>query len=76
MEVFRSLLRFILKVKELYLHATQTFHVEICMFALVLDDVPSKSSRKRLPRKCKKVVVTRAGHLHMRMSPNDFELSQ
>ena len=37
MEVFRSLLRFILKVKELYLHATQTFHVEICMFTLVLD---------------------------------------
>ena len=46
MEVFRSLLRFILKVKELYLNATQTFHVEICMFTLVLDDVLSKSSRK------------------------------
>ena len=44
MEVFRSLLRFILKVKELYLNVTQTFHVEICMFTLVLDDVQSKFS--------------------------------
>ena len=76
MEVFRSLLRFILKVKELYLHASQTFHVGICMFTLVLDDVLSKSSRKRLPRKCEKVVVTRAGPFNMRMSPNDFELLQ
>ena len=46
MEVFRSLLSFILKVKELYLHATQTFHVEICMFTLVLDAIFSQSSHK------------------------------
>ena len=44
MEVFRSLLRFILKLKELYLHYTPTFHVEIGMFTLVLDDVQSKFS--------------------------------
>ena len=63
MEVFRSLLSFILKVKELYLHATQTFHVEICMFTLLLDAIFSQSSHKRLPRKFEEVVVTRASHL-------------
>ena len=72
MEVFRSLLRFVHKVKELYLHATQTFHVEICMFTLVLDEVLVSDSLG----KCEKVVVTRAGHFNMRMSPNDFELLQ
>ena len=36
----------------------------------------SQSSHKQHPQKCEKVVVTRAGHFDMRMSPNDFELLQ